>query len=135
MQQRWLEEAGEGELIEHDKVCYHPLYRRGSNPFPIRPPACLPGPRSRDGSHRANLSGTAQRYLDRLGFGVEDLFHHVLAVLHDPAYREANAGAIRMEWPRIPLQDWPDGKSDGAAEALARSAAGNAGKKTLARKN
>ena len=21
-----------------------------------------------------------------------DLFHHVLAVLHDPAYREANAG-------------------------------------------
>ena len=24
MQQRWLEEAGEGELIEPDKVCYHP---------------------------------------------------------------------------------------------------------------
>ena len=45
-----------------------------------------------DGSHRANLSGTAQRYLDRLNLGVEDLFHHVLAVLHDPAYREANAG-------------------------------------------
>ena len=39
----------------------------------------------------------------RLGLGVEDLFHHVLAVLHDPAYREANAGALRMEWPRIPL--------------------------------
>ena len=76
-----------------------------------------------DGSHRANLSGTAQRYLDRLGAGLGDLFHHVLAVLHDPAYREANAGALRMEWPRIPLQDWPDGKSDGAAEALARSAA------------
>ena len=28
------------------------------------------------------------------GLGVEDLFHHVLAVLHDPAYREANAGAL-----------------------------------------
>ena len=76
-----------------------------------------------DGSRRANLSGTAQRYLDRLGAGLGDLFHHVLAVLHDPAYREANAGALRMEWPRIPLQDWSDGKSDGAAEALARSAA------------
>ena len=38
---------------------------------------------------------------------VEDLFHHVLAVLHDPAYREANAGALRMEWPRIPLPGWP----------------------------
>ncbi len=70
-----------------------------------------------------NLSGTAQYYLDRLGLGVEDLFHHVLAVLHDPAYREANAGALRMEWPRIPLPGWPDGKAEGAAEALAQSAA------------
>ncbi len=76
-----------------------------------------------DGSHRANLSGTAQRYLDRLNLGVEDLFHHVLAVLHEPAYREANAGALRMEWPRIPLPGWPDGNAGEAAEALARSAA------------
>ena len=76
-----------------------------------------------DGSHRANLSGTAQRYLDRLNLGVEDLFHHVLAVLHAPAYREANAGALRMEWPRIPLPGWPDGNAGEAAEALARSAA------------
>ena len=52
---------------------------------------------------RPNLSAAAQGYLERLGLGVEDLFHHVLAVLHDPAYREANAGALRMEWPRIPL--------------------------------
>ncbi len=55
-----------------------------------------------------NLSPTAQRYLDRLGMGVEDLFHHVLAMLHDPAYRHANAGALRMEWPRIPLPGWPE---------------------------
>ena len=67
--------------------------------------------------------GAAQRYLDRLGMGVEDLFHHVLVTLHDPAYRQANAGALRMEWPRIPLPGWPDGKADGAAAALARSAA------------
>ena len=72
---------------------------------------------------RANLSATAQRYLARLGLGVEDLFHHVLATLHDPAYREANAGALRMEWPRIPLPGWPDGEAEGAAHALARSAA------------
>ena len=72
---------------------------------------------------RANLSGKAQRYLAHLGLGVEDLFHHVLATLHDPAYREANAGALRMEWPRIPLPGWPDGKAGGAAQALARSAA------------
>ena len=72
---------------------------------------------------RPNLSDAAQRYLDRLGLGVEDLFHHVLAVLHNPSYREANAGALRMEWPRIPLPGWPDGGAPGAAEEVATSAA------------
>ena len=62
-------------------------------------------------------------YLDRLGLGVEDLFHHALAVLHDPAYREANAGALRMEWPRIPLPGWPEGDAPGAADELRASAA------------
>ena len=37
---------------------------------------------------------------------VEDPFHHVLALLHDPAFRKANAGALRREWPRIPLPYW-----------------------------
>ena len=72
---------------------------------------------------RPNLSDAAQRYLDRLGLGVEDLFHHILAVLHNPSYREANAGALRMEWPRIPLPGWPDGDAPGAAEEVAASAA------------
>ncbi len=77
-----------------------------------------------DGSgRRPNLSPAAERYLDRLGLGVEDLFHHALATLHDPAYREANAGALRMEWPRIPLPGWPDGVADGAADGLVASAA------------
>ena len=76
--------------------------------------------------HRPNLSEATQRYLYRLGAGVEDLFHHVVAVLHDPAYREANAGALRMDWPRIPLPGWPVPGSAGilpAADALAQSAA------------
>ena len=72
---------------------------------------------------RPNLSAAAQRYLDRLGLGVEDLFHHALAVLHDPAYREANAGALRMEWPRIPLPGWPGGDVPNAAGELRVSAA------------
>ena len=72
---------------------------------------------------RPNLSPAAQSYLDRLGLGVEDLFHHALAVLHDPDYREANAGALRMEWPRIPLPGWPAGAAPGAAEELVASAA------------
>ena len=77
----------------------------------------------RENGRGANLSADAENYIDRLGFGVEDLFHHVLAVLHDPSYREANAGALRMEWPRIPLPGWPNGERDGAAEELTRSAA------------
>ena len=76
-----------------------------------------------DRTRRPNLTGAAQHYLDGLGIAVEDLFHHVVATLHDPAYREANAGALRMEWPRIPLPDWPRGDSPGAAETVAESAA------------
>ena len=75
------------------------------------------------GQRRPNLSAAAQRYLDRLGLGVEELFHHVLTVLHDPAYREANAGALRMEWPRILLPGWPDGDVPDAADELRASAA------------
>ena len=75
---------------------------------------------------RPNLSAAGQSYLGKLGIGVEDLFHHVLAVLHDPVYRETNAGALRMEWPRIPLPGWPVGDNDedtaAAAEELAASA-------------
>ena len=74
---------------------------------------------------RPNLSEATLRYLDRLDAGAEDLFHHVLAVLHAPAYREANAGALRMEWPRIPLPGWPDGDKDGAGDELAASAVGD----------
>ena len=73
--------------------------------------------------HRPNLSLIAQHYLDALGLDVEDLFHHVVATLHNPEYRVANAGALRMDWPRIPLPGWPDGNAEGAAEALAASSA------------
>ena len=56
-----------------------------------------------------------------MGLGVEDLFQHVIATLHSPNYRIANAGALRMERPRIPLPGWPAG--GGAVDALAESAA------------
>ena len=72
---------------------------------------------------RPNLSISAQNYLDSMGADVEDLFDHVVATLHDPVYRAANAGTLRMEWPRIPLPDWPEGVADGAADTLAASAA------------
>ena len=99
------------------------LIERGANMFPawLRDDGLvLEGGGER---RRPNLSAAAQHYLDRLGMGVEDLFHHVLAVLHDPTYRKDNAGALRMEWPRIPLPGWPDSESPGAADELAVSAA------------
>ena len=76
---------------------------------------------------RPNLSKAARQYLESLALGVEDLFHHVLAVLHDSAYRAANAGALHMEWPRIPLPGWPamrtSRQAKAAAARLAESAA------------
>ena len=72
---------------------------------------------------RANLSGTAQNYLQYIRANAEDLFYHVIATLHNTAYRVANAGALRMGWPRIPLPGWPEGNTEGAVETLAKSAA------------
>ena len=77
---------------------------------------------SRAKQSRPNLSGAALRYLQRADAKPDDLFFHTLATLHDPTYRRANAGALRMEWPRIPLPGWPDGDTEGAADELRRSA-------------
>ena len=92
----------------------HVARRTEGGDAPLRlepwPPDHAAGRTGGDGDsprRRPNLSAAARRYLERLGLSVEDLFHHVLAVLHDPAYREANAGALAMEWPRIPLPGWP----------------------------
>ena len=77
-----------------------------------------------DGTQRRpNLSASAEKYLENISSDVEDLFHHTLAVLHDPKYHEINGDALRMDWPRIPLPGWPDGVAGGAADALAESAA------------
>ncbi|MYA02047.1 MAG: N-6 DNA methylase [Chloroflexi bacterium] len=69
-----------------------------------------------DGVKRtANLSERARASIESMDATPEDLFHHVLATLHDPAYREANAGGLRMGWPRIPLPDDPAELAQSAA--------------------
>jgi hypothetical protein len=50
-----------------------------------------------------NLTDVAKDYLAGLKCGAEDLFFHIVAILHAPAYREENAGALRQDWPRVPL--------------------------------
>ena len=99
------------------------LIERGAAMFPAWLRDYGLGLDSDEKQRRPNLTPAAQEYLHRLGMGVEDLFHHVLAVLHDPAYREANTGGLRMGWPRIPLPGWPKGDEEGAADELATSAA------------
>ena len=126
----WLSSAQhlrKGELEPQACIAKHAgsfhLIERGAAMFPAWLRDQGLGLDGGEAQRRPNLSPGAQGYLDKFGMGVEDLFHHVLAVLHDPAYREANAGALRMEWPRIPLPGWPGGDSPGAAEELAASAA------------
>ena len=72
---------------------------------------------------RPNLTIEAGNYLRYCDASVKDLFYHVIAVLHNPTYLGTNADGLRMGWPRIPLPGWPDGKAEGAADALAQSAA------------
>jgi hypothetical protein len=42
-------------------------------------------------------------FLKRLGRKPEDLFYHALGALNSPKYRAENGGALRHDWPRIPL--------------------------------
>ena len=91
------------------------LIERSASMFPV----WLHGEGMGQGGRRANLSGAARRYLDALGLGVEDLFHHVLAILHDPAYRTANAAALATGWPRIPLPGWSEGVASVAGVPMA----------------
>ncbi|MGH2388983.1 MAG: type ISP restriction/modification enzyme, partial [Chloroflexota bacterium] len=57
----------------------------------------------RSNEPKANLSEGALCYLARIGADEHDLFFHALAVLHAPAYRAENSGALRQDWPRVPL--------------------------------
>jgi hypothetical protein len=50
-----------------------------------------------------NISDQAKSYLSAVKASVDLLFYHTVAVLHSPAFRTENQGALRQGWPRIPL--------------------------------
>jgi hypothetical protein len=58
-----------------------------------------------DGKPVANLTDMAKEFLCdlRLANKPDSLFYHALAVLHAPEYRAENSGALRQDWPRVPL--------------------------------
>jgi hypothetical protein len=55
-----------------------------------------------------NLSESAAEYLTTLKAAPEELFYYALAVLHALAYGSENVGALRQDWPRIPLPKTKD---------------------------
>lgn len=52
---------------------------------------------------RYNLSEGAGSVVCDLQREAVDLFFHAVAVLHSPSYRRENLGALRQDWPRVPI--------------------------------
>jgi hypothetical protein len=51
----------------------------------------------------ANLTTAAKNYLSVRRADENDLLRHVVAILHAQAYAADNSGALRHDWPRVPL--------------------------------
>ncbi|MET0650428.1 MAG: type ISP restriction/modification enzyme [Pyrinomonadaceae bacterium] len=107
-------------LVTERLAAFHSV-ERGANMFPQRLKAT---PRANlfdihedsDSTSHLNLSEKVQIYLKSIDLfeKADSLFFHIVSVLHAPEYRVENAGALRHDWPRVPLP--------GDAEALRRSA-------------
>ncbi|MGH9686428.1 MAG: type ISP restriction/modification enzyme [Candidatus Acidiferrales bacterium] len=52
-----------------------------------------------------NIGESGESYLAATGCKNDALFLHAVSILNDPAYRAENAGALRQDWPRVPLPD------------------------------
>jgi hypothetical protein len=77
-----------GDNFGNGLSSFFPLYLK---PFPNK------------NDYQPNLSPTTADYLAGLDADAPTLFHHIIAILHAPAYRADNAGALKQDWPRIPL--------------------------------
>jgi predicted helicase len=56
----------------------------------------------------ANLSAAAEAHLVSISAPPLSLFLHALATMHTPRYRAENAGALLVDWPRIPIPTHAD---------------------------
>jgi hypothetical protein len=54
-------------------------------------------------SESPNISNEATEFLQKLKGTPEELFYSTLATLNSPRYTSDNAGALRQDWPRIPV--------------------------------
>lgn len=94
------------------------LIERGANLFPLKlisnAQGSLLSTDEPSMGARPNLSSSATSYLSAIGSNHADLFYHIVAILYAPSYAAENIGALRQDWPRIPLPS--------TREALLRSA-------------
>lgn len=111
-------------MLATQYACRH-IIERGANLFPL---FLKPEEKERglfDGvpttAPLLNLSDIAQAYLTKVGALPPDLFLHAVAILHAPQYRAENGGALRQDWPRIPLP--ATGEQLRASAALGRRVA------------
>jgi hypothetical protein len=91
------------------------LVERGANLFPLllvpdKANHLFEKNAAQVNDRQLNLSEGALKYLRSVGRYEEAafLFHHLVAILHAPAYAIENAGALRQDWPRIPLPSTKD---------------------------
>jgi len=107
-------------------ACLHTI-ERGANLFPLY---LKPADKEHDlfaaasatpADPRPNLTPEAETYLQTLGLEAETLFYHAVAMLHAPGFGQENAGALRQDWPRIPLPQAKDSLI--ASAALGRQVA------------
>jgi hypothetical protein len=60
-----------------------------------------------NGAWRPNLPQALLDHIAASNLRPSDVFNHIVAVLHAPAYHRENAGALRMDWPRVPFPNDP----------------------------
>ena len=74
-------------------------------------------PRILPSGTRLNISDSLVTYLTDAATVDEapSAFYHALAILHAPTYRTENSGALRQDWPRIPLPDTKESLLSSAA--------------------
>lgn len=103
------------DLMDRGASCFPLLLHPNGATRPLLCDADREDPRRLPDNVWINLSDRALEYTLRRGGmrTAQDLFFHALAVLHSPVYARENSGALRQDWPRVPLPD--------SAKALAGS--------------
>ncbi len=84
------------------RLCSRHVIERGANLFPLwlRSEHTL----LRE-EREANFGSPLNSYVNGRGVKPESVFYHAVAILYSSAYRHENSGALRQDWPRIPLPE------------------------------